>query len=238
MNIQDWFSLQLTGLISLQSKGLPRVFPNFTVQKHQSFGNAHTMKTQINYFFPRGAIYSETLLYLNSLPLSIWLSVLSESEKVQTFCSLVTRDCLVVCEVPGHLLVFGSHCNYAQTCWFFVSWRASTFLHSCKLAWPCNLLWPTNRKKMLGITNCQGNANQNHKEISPLTIKMDCCCSVAQWCPLPFNPMDCSAPGFPVLHRLPSCPSSRWCHPTVSPSVVLFSSCPQSFPTSGSFLMS
>ena len=117
MNIQDWFSLQLTGLISLQSKGLPRVFPNFTVQKHQSFGNAHTMKTQINYFFPRGAIYSETLLYLYSLPLSIWLSVLSESEKVQTFCSLVTRDCLVVCEVPGYLLVFGSHCNYAQTCW-------------------------------------------------------------------------------------------------------------------------
>ena len=148
MNIQDWFSLQLTGLISLQSKGLPRVFPNFTVLKHQSFSNAHTMKTQINYFFPRGAIYSETLLYLNSLPLSIWLSVLSESEKVRTFCSLMTRDCLVVCEVPGHLLVFGSHCSYAQTCWFFVSWRASTFLHSCKLAWPCNLLWPTKHEDM------------------------------------------------------------------------------------------
>ena len=35
-----------------------------------------------------------------------------------------------------------------------------------------------------------------------------------------------------------SCPSSRWCHPTISSSVVPFSSCPQSFPASGSFLMS
>ena len=35
-----------------------------------------------------------------------------------------------------------------------------------------------------------------------------------------------------------SCPLSRWCHPTISSSVVPFSSCPQSFPTSGSFQMS
>ena len=32
-----------------------------------------------------------------------------------------------------------------------------------------------------------------------------------------------------------SCPSSRWCHPTISPSAVPFSSCLQSFPVSGSF---
>ena len=38
MNIQDWFPLGLTGLISLQSKGLWRVFSNATVQKHQFFG--------------------------------------------------------------------------------------------------------------------------------------------------------------------------------------------------------
>ena len=35
-----------------------------------------------------------------------------------------------------------------------------------------------------------------------------------------------------------SCPFSRWCHPTISSSVVPFSSCPQSFPASGSFQMS
>ena len=37
MNIQDWFPLQLPGLISLQSKWLTRVFSNTTVQKHQFF---------------------------------------------------------------------------------------------------------------------------------------------------------------------------------------------------------
>ena len=38
VNIQDWFPLGLTGLVSLQSKGLSRVFSNTTVQKHQFFG--------------------------------------------------------------------------------------------------------------------------------------------------------------------------------------------------------
>ena len=36
--IQDWFPLGWTGWISLQSKGLSRVFSNTTVQKHQFFG--------------------------------------------------------------------------------------------------------------------------------------------------------------------------------------------------------
>ena len=35
-----------------------------------------------------------------------------------------------------------------------------------------------------------------------------------------------------------SCPLSQWCHPTISSSVVPFSSCPQSFPASGSFPVS
>ena len=38
MNIQDWFPLWLTGLISLQSNWFSRVFSNTTVQKHQFFG--------------------------------------------------------------------------------------------------------------------------------------------------------------------------------------------------------
>ena len=37
MHIQDWFPLQLTGLISLQPKGLSRIFSNTTVQKHHFF---------------------------------------------------------------------------------------------------------------------------------------------------------------------------------------------------------
>ena len=53
--------------------------------------------------------------------------------------------------------------------------------------------------------------------------------------------MNCSTPGLLVLPTpgvySNSCPFSRWCHPTISCSVIHFSSCPQSFPASGSFQM-
>ena len=65
--------------------------------------------------------------------------------------------------------------------------------------------------------------------------------SVAKSYPTLCDPMNCSTPGLPVHHQLPEftrCPSSRWCHPTISSSVTPFSSCPQSFPASGSFPMS
>ena len=46
----------------------------------------------------------------------------------------------------------------------------------------------------------------------------------------------CTSPTLGV-HPNP-CPLSRWCHQTISSSVVPFSSCPQNFPASGSFQMS
>ena len=48
--------------------------------------------------------------------------------------------------------------------------------------------------------------------------------------------LPCPSPTPSVSSNL--CPSSRWCHPTISSSVFPFSSCLQSFPASGSFLMS
>ena len=45
MNIQDWFPLGWTGWISLQSKGLSRVFSNTTIQKHQFFGTQLSLST-------------------------------------------------------------------------------------------------------------------------------------------------------------------------------------------------
>ena len=67
-----------------------------------------------------------------------------------------------------------------------------------------------------------------------------CCCSVAQSCPALCDLMDCSARGYPVFHYLLEsnlCPLSWWCHPTIS-SCITLSSCPQSFPASGSFPVS
>ena len=67
--------------------------------------------------------------------------------------------------------------------------------------------------------------------------------SVTQSCLTLCHPMDSSTSDLPVHHQLPgacsnACPLSRWCHPTISSSIVPFSSCLWSFPASGSFLMS
>ena len=66
--------------------------------------------------------------------------------------------------------------------------------------------------------------------------------SVQSLSPTLCGPMECSTPGFLSITNsrslLNSCPSSWWCHPTISSSVIPFSSCLQSFPASGSFPMS
>ena len=68
------------------------------------------------------------------------------------------------------------------------------------------------------------------------------CCSVAKSCSVLHNPMDCSTPGFSVPHisqsLLKFTQLNQWCHPTISSSVIPFSSCLQSFSASGSFQMS
>ena len=68
--------------------------------------------------------------------------------------------------------------------------------------------------------------------------------SVAQSCPTLCNPKDwiqharppCPSPTLGACSY--SCPLTQWCHPTISSSVVPFSSCPESFPASASFQMS
>ena len=82
MNIQDWFSLGLTSLISLQSKGFSRVFSDTTVQKHQFLG-------------------TQPCLWSNSHPYSsvqllshVWLFVTPWTAAHQTPCPFPTpRAC-------------------------------------------------------------------------------------------------------------------------------------------------
>ena len=67
--------------------------------------------------------------------------------------------------------------------------------------------------------------------------------SVAHSCLTLCNPMNCSTPGLPVHHQLLEFTRTHVHrvgdnHPTISSSVVPFSSCPQSLPASGSFQMS
>ena len=76
------------------------------------------------------------------------------------------------------------------------------------------------------------------KEAEFMTIQFSL---ITQSCPTLCNPMDharlpCPSPTPGVYPN--SCPSSWWCHPAISSSVICFSSCLQSFPASGSSQMS
>ena len=65
-------------------------------------------------------------------------------------------------------------------------------------------------------------------------------CSVVSGSLRPNEPQHARPPcpsSTPAVHPN-SCPLSQWCHPTTSSPVVPFSSCPQTFPASGSFPMS
>ena len=81
---------------------------------------------------------------------------------------------------------------------------------------------------------------QEYNFYSGVGLGSFCCCSVAQSCPALCDPMDCSTPGFPVLHHLPEFAQTHvhWvcddihlvlCHPllllpSVFPSIRVFSS--------------
>ena len=78
-------------------------------------------------------------------------------------------------------------------------------------------------------------------------LRVSSCCekfsSVGGSCPTLCDRMNRSTPGLPIHHQLPESTQThvhwvKWCHPTISSSVIAFSSCPQSFPASGSFPMS
>ena len=97
MNIQGWFPLGWTGWISLQSKGISRVFSNTTVQKHQFFGTQLFFIVQLSHpYMTTGKIIAFTrwtfvgkvmsllfnmlsrfvlipLAFPHSLPIAIWL---------------------------------------------------------------------------------------------------------------------------------------------------------------------
>ena len=83
---------------------------------------------------------------------------------------------------------------------------------------PYNFLWG-----FLGISNFHV-----YKFIE-FFLCLHCCCSVAKLCLTLCNPMDCSMPGFLVLHYLPEFAQTH---------VHFILCCPQSFPVSGSFSMS
>ena len=65
MNTQDWSPLGWTGWISLQSKGLSRVFSNTTVQKHQFFGS-HVLYNSLSTHTQRVLLLNSHDFYINA----------------------------------------------------------------------------------------------------------------------------------------------------------------------------
>ena len=94
----------------------------------------------------------------------------------------------------------------------------------------------------LSSNTCDNYEKKNNVNINePLHVNFKFS-SVAQSCPTLWDPMDCSTPGFPVHHQLQELTQTHvhqvWGHPTISSSVIPFSSCLQSLPESGSFPIS
>ena len=97
MNIQGWFPLGLTGLISLQSKGLSGVFSNTTIQKHQFFStqpflwsnsHIHTWLLEKPQFWLYRILFSKVMPLLCNM---LYRFVLSSKEQVSfNFMAAVT----------------------------------------------------------------------------------------------------------------------------------------------------
>ena len=102
MNIQGWFSLGLTALIFLQSKGLSRVFSSTTIQKHQFFSvqpslwsnsHIHTWLQEKNIALTRQTFVSKVI----SLFLKLIYFLLKENCFAEFCCFLSNLNFLLHC---------------------------------------------------------------------------------------------------------------------------------------------
>ena len=85
VNIQDWFPVGLTGLSSLQSKGLSRVLSNITVQKHQDNLTAAETKSEELKSLLTGR-------NLNNLRYGDDTTLMAESEELQSLLMKVKEE--------------------------------------------------------------------------------------------------------------------------------------------------
>ena len=120
VNIQDWFPLGLTGLISLQSKGLSRVFSNTTVWKHRFFG------TQLSLW---SNSHIHTWLLEKTIALTRWTFV---SKVMSLFFNMLSR--LVITFLPRSKRFHG--CSHHLQ-WFWSPPKQSVYkqIYTHKFMW-------------------------------------------------------------------------------------------------------
>ena len=78
MNTQDWSPLGLTDLISLQAKGLSRVFSSTTIQKHQFFSSAFFV-VQLFFYLNQVIIIVSFLLHVAKLDSDMILKLIQKT---------------------------------------------------------------------------------------------------------------------------------------------------------------
>ena len=90
MNIQDWFPSGLSGLISLLSKGLSRVFPSTTIRKHQFCFSAFFM-AQLSYLHMTTGKKIVLIIWTFLGKVMVWKekSKVRKGNTVFTWCSLL-----------------------------------------------------------------------------------------------------------------------------------------------------
>ena len=107
MNIQDWFPLGWTGWISLQSKGLSRVFSNTTVQKYQSFraqlssqsnSHIHTWPLKKTIALTRQTFVSKVMSLLFNMLSTLVITFLPRSKRL--WISWLQSPSAVILEPP------------------------------------------------------------------------------------------------------------------------------------------
>ena len=93
-NIQDWFSLGWTGWISLQSKGLSRVFSSSIVQKHQFFGAQLSLRSNSHPYITTGKTLTRRTLVGKVISLLlgclVWSCLFFQGASVFYFMAAVT----------------------------------------------------------------------------------------------------------------------------------------------------
>ena len=124
INIQDWFPLGWTGLISFQSKGLSRVFSNTTVQKHQFFSaqpslwsNSHTH----TWLLEKPTIVGKVVSLLFNIPSRVVIAFLPRSKCpliswLQSPSAVILEPKKIVCHCLHRFFIYSPWSDGTRCC--------------------------------------------------------------------------------------------------------------------------
>ena len=101
MSIQDWFPLRLTGLISLLSKRLLRVFSSTTVKKHQFFSTLFLYGPTLTSIYDYGKPIALIIWTFVSKVLSLLFNILSSFPAKKQSCCPFMSHCLFMVKGPA-----------------------------------------------------------------------------------------------------------------------------------------